>query len=310
MQAFTDRMKTYGVGRFLIDAPATVSDASGNYETQIASVEARPSPYKSAASVLQALDLQLQQREADLRSQPLSPRSSSRFLGLSKGGAAVRVLYYLTPGIEPDGKADGFVARDGGVFFFQTNANDEEDVKTLLNYLVEIELSLTMLASGEIPRTPGFCVGNGLIATNPKRGENVNGWAWTLPGHPELSFGISTSTNDAKARPAMLDREAGILSEVAPFLKHIKTLRKRRFDLNGMAAQEWLVETTDDAPEYHFDIEIPGRPNDNAHPFIKVNMTVGGSGENGYMKPSLSVGESLALWDALIQTLRLRPGAI
>lgn len=303
MQAFTNHMKTFCVGRFLIEAPASVQNASGTYGMEIASVEARPSPYPAAANVLQALDLEIVQREADLRHQPLSPKGSSRFLELFKGGSAVRIVYYLTPGLEPRGKADGYVARDGGVFFFQANANAQADAEKLLEYLSDIESSLTMLAHGEIPSTPGFCIGKGLIATNPDRGENVDGWAWTLPGHPELSFGISTITNDILVEPGALDREASILREAASVLMHVKTLRKRRFYLNGMAAQEWLVETTDDAPEYQFNIE-------NARPFIKLTMKVGGASKNGYAKPSLTTGEALALWDALIQTLRPRPGAV
>jgi hypothetical protein len=38
-------------------------------------------------------------------------------------------------------------------------------------------------------------------------------------------------------------------------------------------------------------------------------MEVGGYGEGGYHPPTLTTGEALALWDAVIKTLRPRPGA-
>ncbi len=309
MQTFTEHMKTHCVGRFLIDAPASVVDVSGNYESQIASAEARPGPYKSAQAALQAVDRELEQREADLRRQP-APEGGSRFLGLSQGGAAVRVLYRLDASVQPIGLADGYVARDGGVFFFQTNANDPGDAKELLDDLVDMESALTILAPDELPSTPGFCIGRGLIATNPARGENVNGWSWTLPGHPDVTFGMATRTNGMKIEPGIVDREASILEEAgARLMSSVSTLRKRRFEIAGLPAQEWSVEVTDHRPELQFATEIIGAVNDNAHPRISLSMQVGGSKASGYMTPSLTTGEALALWDAVTRTLRPRPHA-
>jgi Tle cognate immunity protein 4 C-terminal domain len=220
-----------------------------------------------------------------------------------------RELVYLTAGSEPDRVLDGYVARDGGVFFFHTSADADERIREFADFLVEIEPKLSILSVGEIPKSPGFCVGEGLIATNPKRGESVRGWSWILPDHPDVSFGLSMLHNGDKVGPGIVDRESDILREAGKLMKNIRTLRKRRFDLAGMKAQEWSVEITDEQPQFSFDIEIPGKPNDNANPSIHLGMRVGGNGAKGYEKPTLTKGEALALWDALIQTLRPRPGA-
>jgi hypothetical protein len=51
-------------------------------------------------------------------------------------------------------------------------------------------------------------------------------------------------------------------------------------------------------------------PNSNATPAITLSLTVGGHGKDGYVAPSSTEGEALALWDAIVKTLRLRPGTI
>ena len=53
--------------------------------------------------------------------------------------------------------------------------------------------------------------------------------------------------------------------------------------------------STDQEPKFNFKIEIPGRPNDNAAPNISLSLRVGGSGRDGYVAPSLTEGEALAL---------------
>lgn len=311
MQAFTQNMKTHCVGRFLIDVPSAVSDVSGSYETQIASVEVNSRSAKPALDVLQDLDAELQRRALALRGQTAGWKNEARFLGLTSTGVSGRVLHYLTDDPQPEGVAEGYVARDGGAFLFKTSAFRPEHVTELSNFLAEIEPHLHIRADDGIPKTPGFCINGGLIATNPKRGENVNGWGWTLPGHEDVYFGFSSRTNGDTVERGLVDREATILKEAgAVLMGKIKTIRKARYDIGGMQAQEWSIETTDDAPEYHFDIEIPGKPNDNASPSIGLSMRVGGYGKGGYIKPSLTRGEALALWDAVIRTLRLRPGAM
>lgn len=316
MKTFTENMTTHCVGRFLIDAPTGVDTGVGTYGFQIAEIKPIQRSTQPVEERLQRLDRELAARvtaQATWKSvygKPLDPAQ------LFSPRPDVRSIWYGKP--DSDSKTsdqmDGYAVRPEGTFIFETGAFDQADVKEFNDFLTEIAPTLSLRDSSTIPTQPGFCFDNGFIAMNPKRGESVE-WGWSLPGHPKVYFGVSARTNDDKVDEGILDREADILKELQAAIgvtgmTQVKTLRKRRFGLNGMAAQEWLREITDDAPEYQFNLEIPGKPNDLANPSINLSLKVGGSSIKGHVKPSLTTGEAIALWDAVIQTLRLRPGAV
>lgn len=316
MKTFTENMTTHCVGRFLIDAPIGADTGEGSYGFQIAAIKPIQKSTQPVEDRVQRLDRELAGRvaaQATWKSgygKPLDPAQ------VFSPRPEVRSIRYGKPDSDDESsdKMDGYVVRPGGMFVFNTSAIADERVKEFNDFLTEIAPTLSLRENSSIPTQRGFCFDDGFIAMNPKRGESVE-WGWSLPGHPKVYFGLSARTNDDKVGPGVLDREAGILKEIqaavgADAMGTLRTLRKRRFDLNGMAAQEWLTEITDDAPEYQFDLEIPGKPNDLGNPRFSLSLKVGGSSIKGHVKPSLTTGEAIALWDAVIQTLRLRPGAV
>jgi Tle cognate immunity protein 4 C-terminal domain len=312
MEQHTQNMRTMCVGRFLIDMPGGVQDASGSYGIRIASVEVLKRPQASASELARALDRDLAQGVADLRKQAPTPEGISRFIDLRQVGPFARALHYFdNDAFSPRGKADGYVARDNALFLFKTSAYEEAHVKELTDFLQQVEPTLSARADHEVPTSAGFCIDGGLVGLNPKQGENVNNWGWKLPGHPDVKFSFQSRTNNAKVGPGIVDRQSDITKHLAGMANQIKDLRIRRLDVNGMKAQEWLSAIKDDQPEYQFDLEIPGKPNDNADPFIILSMQVGGRvGGRDPVPPSLTEGEALALWDAVVRSLRLRPGAL
>lgn len=316
MKTFTENMTTHCVGRFLIDAPSGVDTGEGGYGFQIAEIKPIQKSTLSIEDRVLRLDRELAARvaaQATWKSgygKPLDPAQ------VFSPRPDIRSIWYGKPDSDDNesDQMDGYVVRADGTFLFNTNATTTKRTKDFNDFLTEIAPTLSVRDSSTIPTQPGFCFDNGFIAMNPKRGESVE-WGWSLPGHPKVYFGVSARTNDDKVDEGILDREADILKELQAAIgvtgmADVKTLRKRRFDLNGMAAQEWLREITDDAPEYQFNLEIPGKPNDLANPSINLSLKVGGSSIKGHVKPSLTTGEAIALWDAVIQTLRLRPGAV
>lgn len=308
MNTFTENMITHCVGRFLIDAPQGAALNEGNYGLRIAAIKPIQRSTQPVEERLQRLDRDLAARvaaQATWKSgygKPLDPAQAFN------PRTDVRSIWYGKPDSDDNesDQMDGYVVRADGTFLFETNAYDQADVKEFNDFLIEIAPTLSVRENSTIPTQRGFCFDNGFIAMNPKRGEHA-GWGWDLPGHPDVRFGFGTTTNDDKVRVGQLDQEGATLKDMGNLVKDMKTIRKRRFDLNGMAAQEWSVEFTD-IPQYEFSVEIPGAPNDNAQPFISMSMRVGDAQKK--IKPSLTIGEATALWDAVIQTLRLRPGAV
>jgi Tle cognate immunity protein 4 C-terminal domain/Tle cognate immunity protein 4 N-terminal domain len=311
MSTYTEQMTTHCVGRFLIDVPQKATTSEGAYGLRIASLKTKKAVALPQATLLSQLDAEIAQRKEFLSAvpSPLKKNSSNqtKFQAAYQPSGNTRSLWYT----KEDGNTvmDGYVAVNSRVFELHTNANDENDVKEFNDFLVEIAPTLRVRENSEIPSTPGACFNGGFTSMNPERGENVS-WTWELDGHPDVSFGVSMRTNGAKVRPGVVDREAEILKDLGQYIGGLRILRKQRLVVGEMNAQEWSHIQTGDKTEYNFQIDIPGLPNNNAAPFIKLSLTVGGYGPNGYAPPSLTEGEALALWDAVTKTLRLRPGAV
>lgn len=316
MNTFTQNMQTYCVGRFLIGAPQEATPREGTYGFRIA--EIRPAQ-KSTVPVderLRGLDRALAERvSAQLTwkdgygdpmgpAQVFKPEFNIRSIWFGKAGA----------GYKDSDRMEGFVVRPDGNFEFETNATTVKRVQEFNDLLIEIAPTLSVRHNNVIPTQSGFCFSNGFAALHPKHGEGVE-WGWALSSYPGVRFGLRIKSNTDILKEGILDREAGILKSIEQALgkeapSTIQTLRKRRFDLDGMAAQEWLKELRGPSTEYEFTLDIPGKPNDLANPFITLSLRVGDLNKKGDVKPSLTPGEAIALWDAVIQTLRLRPGAV
>ena len=307
MSTHTEKMTTHCVGRFLIDVPQKATMSEGSYEFEIASLKTKTTSPLPQAELLRKLDAELTQRAAGLARPPTELGDKTKFHGRYQPSASTRSIYFSDSGDKS--KMDGYVVTDGRIFELQTNTNDDNDVKELNDFLIELAPTLRARETAEIPATPGFCFGGGLTSMNPKRGENVS-WGWDLEGHPDVHFGLSIRTNGNEVKPGIVDREAEILKELGTLISGVKTLRKQRLLVGGMKAQEWSRVLTGEALVYNLQIDIPGGPNDNAAPSITLSLRVGGHNKDGYVAPSLSEGEALALWDAVVPTLRLRPGAI
>lgn len=316
MKTFTDNMTTHCVGRFLIAAPKSDIDAKGNYGFQIAKIKPLRKTRVPVQDRLGLLDAELARRvEAQstwqsLYKKPLQPavRAAPQ--------ANIRSIWYGEPntGDNESIMIDGYVLSQDSDFLFYASAFDASDAAEFNAFLVELAPALSIRDNATIPTSPGFCFDNGFIAMKPARGESA-AWGWRLPGHADVRFNLRLHTNAKTIPQGILDREGAILKNFEVLVgkdeaSRIKTLRKRRFDLNGMAAQEWLKELRGSSTEYEFSLDIPGKLNDLANPSMSLTLRVGDLNKKGDIKPSLTHGEAIALWDAVIQTLRLRPGAL
>ncbi len=315
MSTYTEQMTTHCVGRFLIDVPQKATISEGAYGLRIASLKTKTSSALPQLTLLRHLDSEMAQRKEFLLATPIPTAANffdkTKFHAAYQPSANTRSIRYTNK--DGDTKMDGYVVVNGRVFELQTGANGEGRVAEFNDFLVELGPSLRAREASEIPTTPGACFNGGFTSMNPKRGERVS-WGWELDGHPDVYFGVSMSTNGGKVDPGILDRETDILKELGQYVSDIRNIRKQRLLVNGMKAQEWsrldIGSEGDGKKLYEFQIDIPGLPNNNAAPFISISLTVGGHGEKGYISPSLTEGEALALWDAVIKTLRLRPGAV
>lgn len=293
-------------GRFMMDVPsgAEVGYADAEYRFGVVHTERIALEGRKFAAAME-------EREARYRSvdenrdrvlkQTLSPSPESRIIVTSE-----RIF----------GDDDyGFEAYrvDHGVLFSIEQKNYESAVMRakVLPFLNEKLLpSLRARAPDEIPTDPGLCIRDGFIASDGSEGayERTN-IGLHFKRWPDLAFSVTTSI-ERKAEPTLLERRKNraVPDIFKPLLFQIKTLREGRHDVGGLAADESLVMMpTDHGYKVHmFRWESHPELNDPFKPSIVVELDTGRS-PNGDQQPTISEKEAVELFDAVVNSIRLRP---
>lgn len=173
-------------------------------------------------------------------------------------------------------------------------------------FLEEMFRAIRPLQPGEIPTEHGFCFDRSILVDKPRPRifETVTAMgAWL--DHPDVHFSFTTFGNGPRPDPPLLER----LKDATRYWG-CKVLRSRRRDLpNGEWGEERLerVREANWTKGHLFIWEAPGLPDDDyEHPQLRLEMSTG-VGREGPVNSSLSDKEALRLWDAIVDSIRLRP---
>jgi hypothetical protein len=158
---------------------------------------------------------------------------------------------------------------------------------------------------------PGFCLGPVVIDSD--NDEELASVYWMTSEYPDLFISIYSKalTPEGTDKP-LLERASKI-----PPNYDFSALRKRDITIAGMTGQEWLGRTTDqyDNLMLYFRAESM-RPNPAlVRPAMAIELETGGQLTRGqdagkYVASSLTPREAMALWDAIVSSIRVRPDAV
>jgi hypothetical protein len=165
-----------------------------------------------------------------------------------------------------------------------------------------------------VPTESGFCFDGGIVTGSSNYTEEVSQSFALMPGRPALLVihmrdAVDTDQNDplTKTLPqlrAQMDRMPG----------HYRILRQGKRTIAGMDAEEVLFELKDgDITSYRFYLLALGDPSTLAKPHTAIQMLLGASSPDLAPDQATSpVDEAGAIqaWDTLLNSLRLRPGAV
>ncbi len=331
MHELTQEMTTRCVGRYLIDLPKAMK-LNDQYRVVIDDV------LVTVTWITQDyFEYQLKEREEELKSLTLYGQDDVPFLkkieilpspligkifnrAESQGGAdfgrtlelhGLRNNYYIKMEIEANDSTD-------------KKYDNEPDIKLFGNDIPEKTQKLLDLFSRtrgrkdtEIPTTQGTCIPNGFISGPPDGREDL-GVAYELMEDVWLGF---ESDSGILGKTTLLDRGKDIewgLSE-----NEGKTIRKgSRKSAGDFKFEEWLstLRTNDHIMGHLFLLEANSKIGSIKTPLINIDLHNGLRAprpERPYDSPeppviekaSLSEAEAVALWDAITNTLRPRPGA-
>lgn len=293
---------THCFGRFLVQLPsgANLSQTSKVWGEEIARFQgSAPAKIKARQSELEA---SIHKTEGSML---------VRRIDLDRG--SVVFLSWALPHSKIMLRQDTFlITSDQGGFVHSGDVSPGRE-EIAIRHGKSLSSNIRSRLPDEIPTDSGFCINEGFIAGSDYRSESFSVDV-TLPNHPGAHLDFFAGTGAEENR--LLDRVGGFLrTEVIGTAAGLKTLRKRVRDVGPIDAEEYLVAASDKGQRvYSFTWESQGKDRSLSEPNIGVNLGVLEqsvvSEKEPYRPAFKSDEEALELWDAIIASIRLRPGAV
>ena len=158
---------------------------------------------------------------------------------------------------------------------------------------------------------PGFCLGPVVIDSD--NDEEQASIGFRMSRYPDFRVGIYSKalTPEGTDKP-LLERASTVMDRF-----DFDVLRKGERSFAGMRGQEWLAKGIDAHDNLILFFKVESMRADPAFvpPLMSIDLQTGGqliSGLNKgkYVASSLTPREAAALWDAMIQSVRVRPDAV
>jgi len=291
--------KTHAIGRHLVDVPG---DAKLIESYKFNKVEVEPLPeIKTKAR----FDLLVSEREREMRA--VKPKTKGSF-------------------IERVPHADGSVTliswdwKEGFTFetYFRAGTStlkyvgdvSDDRKQAALDRRERYAQEWRELRPGEIPEGIGFVAGDMILADN-----RFNRESWSLviqlAGKPDVSLEISSfAVGKVDPEQTLRKRAGGIVAGMLGLGLGLVRLRNRERPVGPIWAEEILVAGTQNGKRsYGFKWEAPGKADSLAEPQLNIELEVGESAYKTNAQSFANDEEALALWDAIVDSIRLRPGA-
>ncbi len=197
------------------------------------------------------------------------------------------------------------------VFKYMLNASPKYQ-ENALKRCTAIAENLYSREQNEIPTMQGFCVPHGIVSINQLKLVDSSMFEYSqliffFPEYPNASFVFSTETlmNTPRKLLDQLDVEYILWGH-----KDKKVIRKGRRDAGPVYGEELCVSGVgrSGVTDYACNWGSPGKEDDLAHPHLSLNLETNSDKSRQSSFPNQA--ELLGLWDAIIKSIRLRPGAI
>lgn len=306
MTDLTANMKTLCIGRYLIDVPAEAEIALGNAESDSNKIERIPA-FAGRADY----ERKLREREEELRAAKHNTEGSllksihkspngSQLVFVSRPEARNKRMYLV----------ESFVSVPPAAWHVHYQTGDEY-LKESIEQIGEIAQGLSYREPNDIPSSRGGCLADGLLDRTPKYTETYYGGARIEAKSWSLSITSETSGPRDNINFKDLFRRVDNAIDMAGASAGIKKLRRAVVEADGRTGQEYVGLYPDEhAVIFDAKLELYGDATPQK-PTIKLLM------ESGWPKTKhpddprhfLTEQESLALWDAIVQSIRPRPGA-
>jgi len=295
---------THCFGRFLIDLPPQAQIRAG-YDLWGVGIKRLD---ETSSSLVARINL----REQELKIEKHDTKGHLFIKRLELENGATGLLSWFHDTSQETLLLDTYLVASPNKKFFQypnkISIGREKQGIAFSNALAQ---NLRSLAPLEVPSDSGFCIDGAYISGSSFQREGFNVGV-TFPDHPGAFFSFSTDTGAEEDQ--LLDRVGGFLAGAAKMVAGLETLRKGQRNIGPISAQEYLVAGSAEGQRaYSFAWESQGKDNSLLEPNITAGLGVLERDADSHGNPPppafRSDQEALELWDAIIDSIRLRPGA-
>ena len=299
------QMKTMCIGRYLIDIPAEADLSLGGANADSIIIDRTPDFAGRAEYEQRLFDRESYLRSAQHRTEGHLLKSVIR----SANGGVILVS-------RPD-------ATDKFMYLIETFVSAPPSawkvhIETIQEYITSDTDRVSRIASGlhhrlpnAIPATPGGCLLDGLLVYVPAESETYHGGA-EIPSR-SWSLSITTETSGPRDNVQFKDlfHRVDDAIAMAGVGSGIKKLRRAIVETDGRKGQEYIgLYPEKNGVIFDAKLELYGNGTPQV-PTIKLLMETGWPKKKHPDDPRtfLNEEESLAIWDAIVKSIRPRPGA-
>ncbi|WP_258379200.1 T6SS immunity protein Tli4 family protein [Pseudomonas protegens] len=292
---------THCYGRFLIDLPPQAEIKTG-YDLWGSSIKALDD---TAATLATRID----QREKELKGQQHDTKGNMFLRRLDLGGGSTGLLSWASDASIETYYLSTYVLSKPTWHPYSWRVEMSPDREHRgIEIATSLARNLRSRAPNEIPAEPGFCIDRAYIAGDSFQSEGF-GIGVTFPEHPRTFLAFRSSTGAERDR--LLDRVSGFLMGALKMVAGIETLRKRERG-GAIPADEYLLAGSAKGQRtYTFLWEAQGKDESVYEPHLKAELSVEEADvdDDGTLPdPAFKSDKAaLALWDAIIDSIRLRP---
>ena len=302
--------KTYCFGRFLVDLPKTAEVNGQAYEFMFGKITSEPF-LKGEAAFAQKMN----QREEELKAG--KHEEKFKLVDIRGVGSRDTRVFKLTKKLITL-SGFGFEAyrwNNGALFSMQQLSIGADGIDSVLKDVeTRIFANLHHRPADKIPAEPGFCIENGFIADDGKTTQyEKGGISFKFKQWPDVTVYVYSRTNGDKVEEPLLARRAKTVvpAELIEAEKGIRILRKGARKVGPHSGEE-LLETYSSGEGYsvhQFVWDVRGSARAWSDPVLVFEFETGVNPGNGprMIRPSLTDKQAIELFDAIVNSIRLRP---
>jgi hypothetical protein len=305
------------IGRFVFDRPTTSEISNQRYEVRGDRLETQHNAsIETYHSKIEALEKKLRTNQ---RVNPVnldektghawlekivSPTKESKVFAYQEGVAKAAKLPFDT---------EGYLFSDG-TLFHTTGWIGSSAIDRLDEIYNDTYRRIKARNNATVPTETGFCFDGGIVTGTSPYGEEVSQSFALMPGRPALLVIKMRNAIDGDQSEPLTKTRPELRAQLNRLPGHYRVLREGKRTIAGMNAEEVLFELQGGGiTSYHFYLLAPGEPGTLAKPHTAIQLLLGASSPDLTPEQATSpVDEAGALevWDTLLNSLRLRPGAV